>query len=205
MSGQAGVKFYDGYTVQPGREVTAAKAQGLARYARAFFRGRGILEKVELYEGGKLFRVDYHDGQDDAAIRASHKQTLAYRTVGFTIRRTLARPSGFAWERVHSYTASGGLKRYVLVLKDEKDLGWMEIKKDKSGRVTGVTKYHWEDQEELRYVFEYDPQGRLFNIHDLLYGQDVSFEPLKPALAESRFFESGFNLPRALSNTAIPQ
>ncbi|QRO01829.1 hypothetical protein JRI60_23825 [Archangium violaceum] len=202
MKTEERVKYYDGFVVEDGQEVTAEAARGLANHAKAFFSAPGQLDRVELYSRGKLSRVDYPGERSDDDVKATHSKM--YKGVGFTTRRKLTAVRDLIWEEAHSYSASGGLEGFTLILQGQSGRGLMEVNLDKNKKVLGVTKYYWEDPDDLRYVFEYNQGGRLVSVYDLMYGDQASFEDLKKALPDSHFFESGLNLPREIANTAIP-
>jgi hypothetical protein len=197
------VKYYDGWSVTGGREVTEGDAKRLANYAKAFFDPTGSLEKVELYVQAALFRVDYYGARGDEEVKALHLKM--YRGIEFKLRRDSTRFQNFSWEYVHSYTGSGDLEGFTAILQDKKNRGWMEVKMNRNKKVREVIKYYWEEPGgDLRYTFEYDSNGKLLRAYDLMYEDDVALQDLKTELADSNFFESGLNLPREIANTSIP-
>lgn len=203
MKTEGVVKYYEGVAVEAGQEVSAEAARKLANYAKAFFRTSGQLDRVEVHTDGQLTRVDYpaeRGGGDD--IQAAHARM--YSGTGFSIRRKLSSPQGFSWEEVESHAASGGREGSTLVLQRKGGQGLMEVELDRNRKVQRVTKYCWEGEDELRYVFEYNAGGRLVSVYDLTHGDQVRIEDLRSTLPEPGFFERGLTLPSALSHTAIP-
>jgi hypothetical protein len=196
------VKYYDGVAVEDGQEVSAEAARKLANHAKAFFRAPGQLDRVEVYADGTLSRVDYPGERGNADIKTAHARM--YKGTGFSIRRKLSALRGFSWEEVQSYSASGGLEGFTLILQGKGTQGLMEVDLDQDKKVRRVTKYYWENEDELRYIFEYNQGGRLVSGYDVMYGEQASFEDLKKSLPEAGFFERGLSLPSAISNTAIP-
>ncbi|ADO72177.1 uncharacterized protein STAUR_4397 [Stigmatella aurantiaca DW4/3-1] len=163
-----GVKHYEGWVVEGGREVPAETAKRLANHAKAFFGADGRLDRVELYAQAEMFRVDYYGDAKDEEVKAAHLRT--YKNVRFEIHRDSARVQDFKWEDVHSYTASGVLEGFTTILQDRKNRGWMEVKMDKNKKIREVTKFYWEAPDgDLLYTFEYDSKGVLLRAYDLTY------------------------------------
>ncbi|ADO73909.1 uncharacterized protein STAUR_6152 [Stigmatella aurantiaca DW4/3-1] len=120
------VKYYDGFMVEGGHEVTAEEARGLPSHAKAFFSAPGTLERTELYSREALFQVDYPgERRSDDDIKTFHLKT--YARVGFAARRKLSSIHGFIWEDVHSYSASGELEGFTLILQRQNGPGLMEV------------------------------------------------------------------------------
>ena len=88
MTGKGLVKYYDGVAVEAGREVSAEAARKLANHAKAFFRAPGQLDRVEIYAGGALTRVDYPGERGEDDIKAAHARM--YKGTGFSVRRKRA-------------------------------------------------------------------------------------------------------------------
>jgi hypothetical protein len=194
------VRYYDGLEVRPDREVDAETARTASTSAHAVFGADDRLERVELYDGGRLFRVDYQDA-DGEAIAAAHQQ--AYEGVPYATRRTIPREGALSWEAVYGYGASGDLQDCTLVLQDEDARARMEVKREADGAVREVTKYVWEGGR-LTHVFSYDPSGELFDVADLEDGGTVRFDDLRPYLDDPDFYADGLALPRDLAGGAIP-
>lgn len=202
MDQERSVKYYDGLAVQDGREVSAEEARRLPCHVEAFLGPGGDLEKVALYDGQMLRRIDYHDGRTAEEARSSHLEE--HRDVPFTIRRRQPVGHGFEWELVWSYTGHGGFDGFTVVLQDEAQRGWMEVEMDETRAVRRVTKYSWEGPDDLRYVFEYGSDGVLVSVDDVAHGDHASFAELKADLPEPEFFERGLSLPRVIAGTVIP-
>jgi hypothetical protein len=203
MNTQELVKYYDGFVAEAGHEVSEEAARKLPNHAKAFFSPVGALDRIERYSHEKLSQVDYLGEQrSDDDIKAFHLNT--YTGTGFAIRRKRSYLEAFIWEDVHAYTDAGGMDGFTLILLREDGPGLMEINLDQSKRITGVTKYHWESRKELRYVFEYSPNGRLVSVYDLVHGDHASFDALKQTLPDPQFFERGLNLPKEIAQSTIP-
>jgi LysM repeat protein len=196
------VKYYNGLAVDAGNEVTAEAARRLMRYAKAYWDASGHLERVELYTHGRLQRVDYYGDSPIESIAAVHQ---AYKGVDFTTRRPSVTIGRFNWEEIRSHDASGKMKDVTAVLQDEQQHGLMEVRMGVDGQVREVTKYFWESPNALRYVFEYDGHGKQISVYDVAHGESASFEDIKEAIKDPRFFERGLNLPAEIAGTSIPK
>jgi hypothetical protein len=197
------VKYYKGFEVEDGEELPAEKARQERHYAKATFGASSKLEKVELYSGGKLLSVDYYGAGSQDEIRAAHLKL--HKGVEYTRRRAPVQAGSFSWELVESHAASGELEGFTAILQDKHRRGWMEVHKDVGGHVTEVMKYFWASPEVLKYVFEYDEDGKLISVHDVVHRENTTFQDVKSELPDRQFFEAGLNLPKELAGTGIPQ
>jgi hypothetical protein len=197
------VKHYKGFEVETGKELPAEKARQERHYAKATFGASGQLEKVELYSDGKLLSVDYYGAGSDDAINAEHLKQ--HKGVEYTRRRTPVQAGSFSWELVQSHAASGKLEGFTAILQDKHRRGWMEVHKNARGHVTEVMKYFWASPDVLKYVFEYDRDGKLITVHDVVHREDTTFQDIKSELPDRHFFEAGLNLPKEIAGTAIPK
>lgn len=195
------MKYYKGFAVEADQEVPAESTKGLAHYAKAFFESSGQLDKVELYNQGHIQRVDYYGARTEESVKTLHRE---YKGVGFTIHLPLEKVGGFSWEQVAAYDSAGELESITAVLQDKQQHGWMEVQRTANAQVYGVVKYFWESPTVLRYVFEYDEDGELVSVYDLVHSESTSFQEAKKALVDSHFFERGFTLPQEIGDTPIP-
>jgi hypothetical protein len=202
MGNTGHVKYYDGFTVEGGKEVTADRARKLLTYAKAYFGGDGRPERAELYSSGEMFMVIYFDGRNAATIKSSHRAT--YGSVRFSIRTAKTQIRSFTWLHVLLYSKAGELEGFSLRLQDTGGRDWMEVRKDANGGLSRVTKGYWSGPDELRYIFEYNRAGHLISVQDTVDGDEVSFDDVKSDLPDPKFFESGLALPRELAGTSIP-
>jgi hypothetical protein len=194
------VRYYDGLEVRPDREVDAEAARAASTSARAVFGAGDRLERVELYDGGRLFRVEYEDA-DERTIADAHRRD--YANVPFAIRRLVRREGALSWEAVRVYTASGRFEDCTLILQDGHEQARMEVTMNAGGEVVEVAKYEWEDSK-LRYIFSYEGTGDLVAVTDLDDGDTVLFDDLRPYLADPDFYAGALTLPRELAGGSIP-
>ena len=187
-------KYYDGFVVEGGKEVTATEAGKLAQHARAALGASGQIERIELYDGGTVVNVDY---QVDADVRDWHVKS--YPGVPYTVRRRPPEVAGdYQWERVETYSAAGELTGFAAILQGKDHREWMAVDMGVDRKVTGVEKFFWETPEVLRYVFEYDERGKLYSVHDVVNSDSASFDEVKSELKDPQFFENGLKLPRGV-------
>ena len=194
------VRYYDGLEVRSDREVDAESARDLSPHARAVFGAGDRLERVELYDGERLFRVDYPDADGDAVAEAHRRD---YQDVPFTTRRVVRRDGALSWEAVRGYGAGGRAEDCTMILQDEHGQGLMEVTSGADGTLREVLKYLWEE-EELSHLFTYDGAGELVDVADLEDGGTVRFEDLRPYLDDPDFYATGLALPRELAGSSIP-
>lgn len=196
------VKYYKGSVVTSNQEIPFEGTQGVTSYIKAHFEDDERLEKAELYDGGKLVRIDYYDVSSPENTITSHLQS--YPDTQFAIWKTLTTVQSYVWKYVCSYSSSGELTGFSKILSDEHQQEIMQIEMDKNHRVLQITKYYWEPDHTLRYVFEYDENGALYSGFDVLYGDHASFSEIKDHLPDAAFYESGYALLHAIEGLAIP-
>ena len=195
------ISYFRGPIVSADREVAPADVRGLTTYTKAYFGDSDVLERSELHDSGKLLRVDYLRAHNFDDTRDFHRRM--YPGIPYAIWETREQLPGFVWKHITSVDPSGQVKSYTTLLSDDRQRELMRIDASPSHQTVAITKYYWEDNN-LRYVFDYDGTGSLVTGFDLEDGDDVSFSDVRESLPDCEFFEDGFNLPRALAGTAIP-
>lgn len=195
-------RYYKGPGAVAAWEVSAAEAQAQPTYTQAFFDAADRLDRTLLYDNARLLKVNYYGERNLDDTRLFHRRN--YAGVPFAVWRTLARESGYVWEQVYSFSADGEPAAQGKTLSDERERELMKVEMDAGGRVLLITKYVWENDDDLRYAFEYDASGALSGGYDALYGDHASLPDIKESLPDSAFYEHGYNLPRAISANGIP-
>jgi hypothetical protein len=193
--------YYGSWETVSSNEVARDAAEKLPRYARAWRRPDGALERLELYDRGQLVRVDYH-GASDAAIAASHQ--ARYPGITRIVHQPRGDMGGFHWSASQGTAGDGTPTSRAIELSDDAGRSLMTIEIDGNGAPATITKYFWDGAGELRYVFEYDQKGRFVAVQDLEYGDSASLDDLKHVLTDAPFFETGLALPGAIAGTRIP-
>jgi hypothetical protein len=94
--------------------------------------------------------------------------------------------------------------RISVALVDGSDRELLSIDWNNSGRLAHVTKYLFEEGDELLHVFRYASDGQLVGIQDFANEDNASFDQVKGALSDPDFYETGFALPKSIAGTAIP-
>jgi len=194
-------KYYSEWDAKPEHELPREEAEKLSMYARGWHRPDGSVERLEIFDGGKLARVDYFDARD-AEVEAAHR--AHYPGIVRMIHRQLASRAGFGWHAQLGTRADGTVTARGVVLMEPSGNDIMNVEHDERGSPTGVTKYRWDDSGELAYMFSYDGDGRLVGVHDVEDGTTTSFDDLRPHLPDPAFYETGFALPAAIASTPIP-
>lgn len=195
------VRYFE-YSREDGdEEVDAATAEGLEDYTRELYDASGRKLRSELYRKGGILRVDYYDVVDDDAVTAFHVRT--YPGTVFHTWRERGRVGTYLWEEDHYYSATGERRTFSLVLSDEQDLSWMVLEFDEERKPVYVLKHHW-DGRDLRWNFEYDEHGTLFDCHDTHDFGGSRFSEIRHLFTDAEFYEHGFNLPRDIAGTPIP-
>jgi hypothetical protein len=121
------------------------------------------VERVERYDRGALTVVDYYDARSDEEIASGHVAT--YPGAIRMVHRTLGRIGDYEWSFVVSTRGRGEFGRRSVVLSDgggRREI--MSINRDAAGAPMSITKYKFDDGDELLYAFEYRTDGRL-NLH----------------------------------------
>lgn len=195
--------WIEGWDWSSAREIPREEAQKHELYSRVWLRDDGSVERLEAYRQGALKDVVYHDFGSDAEILAFHTQH--HPGVRRKEIRRLAQRDGFVWSRFVAFYADGSVVRRALTLDDADGRVLMEIDRDGDGRATLFTKYFWPDADTLRFIFEYNAEGRLVYIEDLVEHERADFDDVAPLLPDARFYADGWALPAPLAGTAIPE
>jgi hypothetical protein len=196
------IKFYRGPAVDRDTEVPATDAPALPTYTKAYFSDDGVLRKAEVYDRGKEIEVGYYDVDDLDQVIASHLRDSP--GVRFSIWTTLREYPGYVWKFVRSYDGAAAPTGFSKILSDADRRELMQIEMDERHHVTRITKYYWNSDGSLRYVFEFDKNGELFSVTDVLYGDHASLADIEPDLEDVDFFKRGWALPHTLSATPLP-
>lgn len=195
------IEYYKGPSTAADAQVSAAEAPRLKTYTRAYRSEQGTLSKTELFDGGVLVEVNYYDGGREAII-AEHSRT--HPGTRFRIWTTLEDHPNHVWKYVYAFDQAGKAEGFTKILADRDQRELMQIDIDPNHRITRITKYDWDEANALRYLFEYDDNGRLYSGYDVIHGDDASLADVKDDLADPEFYQSGHALPRVLGVTAIP-
>ncbi|PYR74200.1 MAG: hypothetical protein DMF86_18845 [Acidobacteria bacterium] len=195
-------RFYRGPAVSADAEVPAADAPALRTYTKAQFRDDGALTRTEVYDGGRPIEVNYYDPEDEDRTVASHARE--YPGIRLSIWTTLGESPEYVWKYVRSYDAAGAPVAFSKILADRERRELMQIEMDERHRVARITKYYWDADGQLRYVFEFNGDGEPYGVTDVLYGDHASLADIRPDLGDAEFYETADALPRALAGTGIP-
>jgi hypothetical protein len=65
-------RYYADWTKNPARALSPDDAKRLTSYARGWLRPDGSVERLELYDAGKIVRVDHYDAGSDDEIASRH-------------------------------------------------------------------------------------------------------------------------------------
>ncbi|BAZ27732.1 hypothetical protein NIES4074_01600 [Cylindrospermum sp. NIES-4074] len=198
------IRYYNDILVEDDEEVSFEETQKLTTYTKAYFRDDEYLEKTELYSNCTLSTVNYYNINNQAYedVKAFHFHN--YQNVKFTVRQNLAKIQGYTWESIFFFSSLGELTNVTEILSNENQKPLMEIHMDKDYKVFELLKYYWEPDDELRYIFEYDGDGRNYTGYDLLYGDSAYLSEVKDYLPDPEFYDNGYHLPQAIANSTIP-
>src|SRR5207249_3393062 len=134
----------------------------LRTFTKAWFDDAGAPIKTELYDAGTLIGVNYHQTAGVESTVASHQHD--HPGVRCFVWTVLAANRGHVWKHVRSYDSTGNPIGVSKILSDLQGRERMQIDQDVHRRQTRITKYHWSADGQLRYVFEFDGDGRLYAI-----------------------------------------
>jgi hypothetical protein len=195
-------RYYRGWSRKAADEVSPEDAQRLQHYSRGWLREDGSVERLDTYDRGRLACVAYYDAGADEEVASRHR--AMYPDATRVVHRTLGREGDYEWTWSVSTLATGEQADRALVLLDRRGRDIMLIRPDTGGAPGSITKYLFDDVDELLYAFEYRADGRLLSIHDFVNQDHASFDEVKQALPDPDFYETGFALPRSIAGTAIP-
>ena len=182
------MRFYEGWSLVPGSEVSEETARGLTAYGRALFSDR-VPRVFEMYSRGRLVRVEYWGAVDRLP------------GVRFAIRIPGPALGDLAWSVLRLYTDRGAPEGFLVQLIGATGRAVMEVSYDAEGVLVGATKYGYEEDGRLRYVFEYDETGTLVDLYDSPAGKSPPFDEVVPAMADSAFYAGGAALPSNVTPT----
>jgi hypothetical protein len=202
MNDEGHVRYFRGWSYQPDEEVAAEVAAGLPMHSRALHGADGRLNRLEIYSGRELQRVDYYPVDDGAQVSATHRES--YGDVPFMIHKVISTVRGLTWESVRLFGAGGEPSGRSIGLLDSRDRGLMEIELDESGTALAIEKYEWNTSGKLWYAAKYTGPGRFSSGHDFEAGESVALAEIMRNVTDPEFFERGLNLPRILAGTSIP-
>jgi hypothetical protein len=198
------VRYYDGWSHSADKALPADEAMKRVRHTRAIWRDDGRVERDELYDRGRLLRVDYYDAGSAEEIASVH--TALHPGVLRMVYRALGGAGDYTWTCLEAVTEGQPARRAIL-LKDRDDHETMTIEQDGHGVPFRIEKSFWGrsgNEDNLKYAFEYDRSGQLTVVTDLEYGDTTTMEDIAEVLADWGFYATGFALPRDIATTPIP-
>ena len=133
------MRFYEGWSLVPGSEVSEETARGLTAYGRALFSDR-VPRVFEMYSRGRLVRVEYWGAVDRLP------------GVRFAIRIPGPALGDLAWSVLRLYTDRGAPEGFLVQLIGASGRAVMEVSYDVEGILVGTTKIGYEEDGRLRYV-----------------------------------------------------
>jgi hypothetical protein len=180
-------RHYREWIATPEFEVPAEVAIGLAASARGVLADDGRLVAVEMYTGGKLIRVEYR-GPVDARPGVPHDVRVPGGTLG-----------DLHWSVLRNHDAQGVLTGVTVQLLDRFERSWLEATYDAEGDRGGISKFTYNRDGELRYLFDYDEEGRLIDLYDRSEARNPAFGPVLALLPDRAFYANGQTLPSSVS------
>jgi hypothetical protein len=180
-------RFYREWICTPEFEVPEQAAIGLAASARGVFADDGSLVALEMYAQGKLSRVEYRGPVE------------ALPGVPYDVRLPAGILGDLHWSALRNHDALGVLTGVTVQLLDRTERSWMEATYDAEGGLEGVSKFAYDRAGEMRYLLDYDEQGRLVDIYDRAEAKNPAFEPVLGELTDRAFYADGRTLPSKLT------
>ena len=192
-------EYYRGSAATPAALISAADAQNLTTYTRAFREANGALAKTELHDHGALVEVNYYETSLDDIMAAS--SAASRHTV-----QGLDDACGIPRIRLEDTCTPSTIQANRQVRQDcrSRSTGTDADRHGREQRDSTTRKSTGTESHGLRYLYEYDEQGHLYSGYDVLHGDNASLAEVSDVLAEPEFYQSGYTLPRRLGDTAIP-
>lgn len=164
-------------------QVPEHLATSLPAYARGVFALDGTLLRTEMYTRKGLVRVEYRSPVE------------ALPGVPFDLRVPGGALGDLQWSVLRRYDAQGTLAGFTVQLQDSAERSVMEVSYDGGGFPEGVTKFGYDPSGELRYLFDYDENGKLVELYDRAEATSPAFDPVLDQLADRAFYAQGGTLP----------
>jgi hypothetical protein len=180
-------RYYREWIPTPEFEVPEGVATGLAAFARGVFTGDGELLAVEMYASGKLTRVEYRGAVEDLP-GVPYDVRVPGRVLG-----------DLHWSVLRNHDAQGGRTGVTVQLLDRTERSLLEATYDAEGGREGSSKFVYDPAGELRYLLDYDEEGRLVDIYDRAEAKNPAFDPVLAELPDRQFYTVGHTLPARVS------
>lgn len=164
-------------------QVPEHLATSLPAYARGVFTPDGALLRLEMYTHKGLARIEYRSGIE----------TLP--GVPFDLRVPAGALGNLQWSVLRRYDAQGALAGFMVQLQDETQRSLMEVSYSPAGELEATTKFGYDPSGELRYLFDYDGNGKLVDLFDRIEADSPGFELVLDQLADRAFYAQGSTVP----------
>jgi hypothetical protein len=165
-------------------QVPEYQATSLPAYARGVFDLDGTLLRTEMYTRKGLVRIEYRSPVE------------ALPGVPFDLRVPGDALGDLRWSVLRRYDAQGMLAGFTVQLQDSAERSVMEVSYDGGGALEGTTKFGYDPSSgELRYLFDYDENGKLVDLYDRAEAKSPAVEPVLDQLVDRAFYAQGGTLP----------
>jgi outer membrane protein assembly factor BamA len=192
------IRYFRGMSIDHDAEIGKDEAENSTTWIRATFDDDETLLSQELFDHQRPVRVDYYTLESAEGIHTRHPG------VHFALWRTLKTLNGYIWKHAASYDADGSLAHTTRLLLDNEERDWMQIERNPNTGRELVTKYFWEDEDTLRYSFEYNADGTFSNGYDIVENDHIALEDVIDDFDDPAFYRTASALPKALAGTSIP-
>jgi len=182
MNGRS-YRFFREWVPIPESQLPEHLAKSLPAYARGVFAPDGTLLWTEMYTRKGLVRIEYRSPVE------------ALPGVPFDLRFPAGALGDLHWSVLRRYDADGVLVGFTVQLQDGGERAVLEASYDRKGSPEGTTKFGYDASGELRYLFDYDENGRLVDLYDRIEAHSPRFELVLDQLADRAFYAHGSTLP----------
>ncbi|MCU7722217.1 hypothetical protein ODJ79_00660 [Actinoplanes sp. KI2] len=181
-------RFFREWVPTPESQLPEHLATSLPAYARGVFAPDGTLLWTEMFTRKGLVRIEYRSPME------------ALPGVPFDLRFPAGVLGDLQWSVLRRYDAHGELVGFTVQLQDGTERAVLEVSYDRGGGLEGTTKFGYDASGDLRYLFDYDHDGKLVDLYDRIEANSPRFEVILNQLVDRAFYTQGSTLPVAYSS-----
>ncbi len=167
------IKYFKDYNLK--QELQSIEKSNT--YFAAHFKEEKLAFLVQYFEEKAVATLFLIDTKTEIASILNGNNTIEGRTIKFQLPKKQFE-KGVSQEQVLFYTPAGEFQYTMEYWIDANDRCVKEITLDADGLMTYGQRFYFDTNDELRYCFEYNGSGQLFNCFDLFQGESVRYNNL---------------------------